>query len=238
MAQGPQLWHHSTALPSGGFGCVLHESDLLQVYIKFWPLLHTDCLSLSVISGPLLSAGPVCGPVRPLAVGKELRQIWAQIQPLLPEHNRLIPVPQFPPCRGGCDSLPHRSAVRISNRGHKWQWARCPFLSGPLLFMCESQSGSTALVSGVMRAEPREEGLEMPKGPPTSAAPASRPPPWPQCSPCRCMTLKPAAATALTSRWTSCRHENQLERRGISRNNFPAQWSGENWWPPLPPSFQ
>lgn len=33
-------------------------------------------------------------------MGKELRQIWAQIQPLLPEHNRLIPMPQFPPCRG------------------------------------------------------------------------------------------------------------------------------------------
>ena len=31
--------------------------------------------------------------------------------------------------------------------------------------------------------------------------------------------------------------QNRLEHRGIRRNNFPAQWSGENWRPPLPPTF-
>lgn len=31
--------------------------------------------------------------------------------------------------------------------------------------------------------------------------------------------------------------QNRLEHRGIRRNNFPAQWSGENWRPPLLPTF-
>lgn len=30
---------------------------------------------------------------------------------------------------------------------------------------------------------------------------------------------------------------NRREHRRIRRNNFPAQWSGENWHPPLQPSF-
>lgn len=117
-------------------------------------------------------------------------------------------------------------------------------LFGSLLLMSEAQSES-----GLPRQSPEEDALERPKGPEQLQPPGAGsggcwsglllpPPPIPagagvlpppdfeaRRSPCSNWPLD------LLQAW------NLLEHRGIRRNNFPAQWSGENWCPPLPPSF-